>query len=175
MHWIARVAALVLLAACSDSAATAPDASSARESDAALMNAAEPTFVRERFEGSIVLGNPRLVACTGEPIELQYREQFSLQMNTLPNGRFHGKYHFNEQGTTGVGLTTGRKYQFMELQNEEVRMVGDLPYTITAISMRRAISQGSAGNFVVLNRYHVTLNADGTVVVERNDVSAECR
>jgi len=98
-----------------------------------------------------------------------------LQVVLIPGDKFHGTFHMTEQGSSGVGLVTGLSYQFVQTQNEGVRIDGGLPYTGTAIFDRRVISQGSTPNFQLHNTFHFTINANGELVVYRDEVSRTCQ
>jgi hypothetical protein len=168
--------AIVLLAACADSSSTAPSTAGTTAAPAApVMNAVDRTVTREVDEGEAVFAGARVLACLGEPILIHYREQFALTLTTLPNGRLHAALHLNEMGSSAVGVNTGTRYRFMLNQSEADRVVDGGVYTETAIFMRRAVSQGSGPDFSVRNTYHITLNGQGELVIERIDSELDCR
>lgn len=173
------IAPLLLLMACADPAAPNPTDPSAAPAAYALAgtseNGAQVTTQRQVIEETYELDLPRITQCVGEPIMVTGRTRMDLQLVVIPGGRFHGTFHMSEQGSSGVGMITGQQYRFMQVQNEGVRMEGDLPYTDTAIFDRRVISQGGTSNFYLHNVYHFTINANGELVVERNEVSRVCQ
>ena len=173
------LAPLLVLLACADPAAPNPGDRSTTTTAYALAgandNGAQVTNQRQVIEETYELDLPRITQCVGEPIMVTGRTRIDLQLVVIPGGRFHGSFHMSEQGSSGVGMLTGQQYRFMQVQNEEVRMEGDLPYTDTAIFDRRVISQGGTPNFYLHNVYHLTINANGVLVVERNEVSRVCR
>lgn len=178
-HLMLQVAPLLLVAACADAAAPNPTASAAGIASysqaGANDNGAQVSTQRQLIEETYELDLPRITQCVGEPIMVTGRTQMVLQTVVIPGGRFHGSFHMTEQGSSGVGMITGLHYRFVQTQNEEVRIVGDLPYEDTAIFDRRVISQGNTPNFYLHNVYHFTINANGELVVERNEVSRVCR
>ena len=140
------LAPLLVLMACADPAAPNPTDPSATALAAYALDRDE----RERgpgrrlsvklIEETYELDLPRITQCVGEPIMVTGRTRMDLQLVVIPGGRFHGTFHMSEQGSSGVGMITGQQYRFMQVQNEGVRMEGDLPYTDTAIFDRRVIS-----------------------------------
>lgn len=176
-HSLLSLVPLLLATACADAAAPAPADSPAIVPAFASANdgGAQVTTQQQVIEETYVLDRPGVLACVGEPINITARTKIVLQQVVIPGGRFHGTFHMSEQGSSGVGMITGQQYRFMQGQNEEVRMEGDLPYTDTAIFDRRVISQGGEANFYLHNVYHLTINANGELVVDRNEISRVCR
>jgi len=178
-HSMLHLAPLLLVAACADAAAPDPSESTAKTASYATAgtndNGAQVSTQRQVIEETYELGLPRVTQCVGEPIMVTGRTEMVLQEVLVPGGKFHGTFHMTEQGSSGVGMITGLQYRFVQTQNEEVRIEGDLPYEDTAIFDRRVISQGSTPNFYLHNVYHFTINANGELVVERNEVSRVCR
>jgi hypothetical protein len=178
-HTMLSLVPLLLVAACADAAApnSTDRPSAAAPYDVASVNAngAQVSTQHQLIEETYLLDLPRITQCVGEPIMVTGRTKIDLQMVVVPGGRFHGSFHMTEQGSSGVGMSTGLQYRFVQTQNEEVRIEGDLPYEDTAIFDRRVMSQGSTPNFYLHNVYHLTINANGELVVERNEVSRVCR
>jgi len=176
-HTMLSLVPLLLVAACADAAA--PDATASPTAApvyaSANANGAQVTTQHQLIEETYVLDLPRITQCVGEPIMVTGRTSMVLQEVVIPGDRFHGTFHMTEQGSSGVGMVTGLSYRFVQTQNEGVRIEGGLPYTGTAIFDRRVISQGSTSNFYLHNVYHFTVNANGELVVERNEVSRVCR
>jgi hypothetical protein len=175
---VLAVVPLMLVAACADPAAPNPADRSAATAAYAIANAngvgAQVLTQHQLIEETYELSLPRVTECVGEPIMITSRTLVILQEVIIPGERFHGTFHMSEQGSSGVGLVTGLLYQFVQSQNESVRIEGGLPYTGTAIFDRRVMSQGDTPNFHVHNVFHFTINANGELVVERNEVSRVC-
>lgn len=170
---------ILLALACADAAAPNPAGSAPAATASPIANAngngAQVSTQDQLIEETYLLGLPRVTQCVGEDIMVTGRTRMVLHIAVIPGDRFHGTFHMTEQGTSGVGLVTGQSYQFVQTQNEGVRIEGGLPYTGTAIFDRRVISQGSTPNFHLHNVYHFTINANGELVVERDEVSRVCR
>ena len=88
-------------------------------------------------------------------------------------GGFHYTSHFNPQGVTGVGLTTGARYQGTGVtQYQGTSKVG---YETTYVDNFRVIGQGPGNNFMVHENAHIRAAADGTITSYHDNFSTECR
>lgn len=94
---------------------------------------------------------------------------------TIINNNASGVIHFQPHGISGIGETTGLKYQAtgvtstsfkFSLQNGQV--------TQTFINRFDIIGQGPGNNFGIQETAHITLNADGTVTVFFDNFRVEC-
>jgi len=176
-HTLLSLVPLLLATACADAAAPAPADSPAIIPAFASADGggAQVTTQQQVIEETYVLDRPGVLACVGEPINITARTKIVLQQVVIPGDRFHGTFQMTEQGSSGVGMDTGLPYRFVQSQSESVRIEGGLPYTGNAIFDRRVISQGSAPNFHLHNVFHFTINANGELVVDRNEISRVCR
>jgi hypothetical protein len=100
----------------------------------------------------------------------------TLITETINGNNVSGVMHFNPQGVSGTGETTGLKYQgtgvtqtsFKEsLQNGQA--------TMTFVNRFDIIGQGPGNNFTIKETAHITFNADGTVTVNFDNFSIECK
>jgi hypothetical protein len=115
-------------------------------------------------------GGPELVELTGELHDL-----FHITISN--SGRLSLKVHDQPQGISGVGLTTGTKYQATGVTQEMTHQnqVTGFPFNDTFVNNFRLIGQGPGNNFLVHDNLHVTINADGTVTSFHDNFSIECR
>jgi hypothetical protein len=99
----------------------------------------------------------------------------TLITETINGNNVSGVMHFQPQGISGTGETTGLKYQAtgvtqtsfkMSLQNGQANM--------TFVNRFDIIGQGPGNNFRVQETAHITFNADGTVTVNFDNFSIEC-
>jgi hypothetical protein len=88
-------------------------------------------------------------------------------------GGLHVKQHFQPQGATGVGLTTGDTYHATGVTQEEFNFTGG--FTDTFINNFRWIGQGPDNNLLVHQTIHVTITPTGEVTSEVDNTSVECR
>ena len=88
-------------------------------------------------------------------------------------GGAHVKVHINDQGISGTGLTTGDKYQRTGAINSEINVkVGTAHTTVDTLNL---IGQGNGNNLLIRLMQHITVNANGIVTAELENVSIECK
>jgi hypothetical protein len=91
----------------------------------------------------------------------------------------HGqlKLHFQPQGASGVGLTTGDTYRATGVtqQMETVDLTDGAPATFTFINNFRIIGPRRDNNLLVHQNVHFTVNANGELTAEVINTSVECR
>lgn len=88
-------------------------------------------------------------------------------------GGLHVKQHFQPQGLSGVGLTTGDTYRGTGVTQTEFNATAATEQT--SINNFRIIGQGRDNNFLVHSTFHVTVNANGEVTTVVDNFSTECR
>ena len=91
------------------------------------------------------------------------------------DGNVHVKTHFQPQGASGVGLTTGDTYHATGVTQEEFNSNGPLPFTDTYINNFRIIGQGPDNNLLVHQTIHITINANGELTADVVNTSVECQ
>lgn len=79
----------------------------------------------------------------------------------------------NPQGITGVGLTTGTKYQ--ATGGTQSVFTGTIGSTSSFINNFRIIGAGPGNNFLIHENEHVTVNANGTVTATFDNFRADCK
>ena len=111
----------------------------------------------------------------GETVDLS-GNLHTLITETINGNNVSGVMHFQPQGVSGTGETTGLKYQAtgvtstsfkMSLQNGQANM--------TFVNRFDVIGQGPGNNFTVHETAHITFNADGTITVMFDNFSIECK
>jgi len=88
-------------------------------------------------------------------------------------GGFHSKYHFQPQGVSGTGLTTGAKYQATGVTQGTFN--GRVGFEETFVNNFRIIGQGPGNNFMIHENFHITVNANGEVTAFVDNFSVKCR
>ena len=97
-----------------------------------------------------------------------------LFVTTLDSrGGFHSKFHFQPQGVSGTGLTTGAKYQATGVTQGTFN--GRVGYEQTFVNNFRIIGQGPGNNFMIHENFHITVNANGEVTAFVDNFSVKCR
>lgn len=109
----------------------------------------------------------------GELVVLQGNLHVLLRFTVSANGTIHTAAHFQPQGISGVGQTTGDKYQGTGVTQDEFNAT--VGHEETFIDNFRIIGQGNGNNFLVHQTFHITFNANGTVTAFVNMLSVDCR
>jgi len=99
-----------------------------------------------------------------------------LITSTINGNNVSGRFQFQPQGISGTGETTGLRYQATGLTGENfTASQQNGVFTLTFINRFDIIGQGPNNNFTVQETAHTTINADGTVTVNFDNFSVECR
>lgn len=95
---------------------------------------------------------------------------------TINKNRASLKVHFQPQGATGVGLTTGDTYHAVGVTQEHDSVpIENGAFNFTFINNFRLIGPGPDNNLQVKQTVHVTINANGDVTSEVDNTSIECQ
>ena len=99
-----------------------------------------------------------------------------LMSFTINGNNVSGVQHFQPQGISGTGETTGAKYQATGVTSTTFQMsLQNGQASETFINRFDIIGQGPGNNFRVHETAHITFNAAGTVTVNFDDFSVECK
>jgi hypothetical protein len=79
-------------------------------------------------------------------------------------------FHFNSQGTTGAGLTSGATYHATGVTQGTTTIKAKGGISDTFVNSFKIIGEGSAPNFLQTDVFHLTVNANGdvTATVEKS-------
>jgi hypothetical protein len=109
----------------------------------------------------------------GELVELTGTLHVLLHTTADGRGGFHVKSHFQPQGVSGVGLTTGDKYQGTGVTQDEFHVTAGI--TETFVNNFRIIGQGPDNNYLVHENFHITITPNGDVTALHDNLSIECQ
>jgi hypothetical protein len=127
----------------------------------------------------LALGETRAPPCAaggaGEVISISGDLHSLFHLTISESGNIHVKQHSQPMGVSGVGLTTGDKYQGTGVTQQSQSINGPLPQTFTSVNNFRMIGQGPNNNFLVHDNFHVTINANGELTAIHDNFSIECR
>ena len=101
---------------------------------------------------------------------------FRVVTNFVPDGAggTHNIFHLVAHGT-GVGVSTGTAYQWNDSFDHTVfNVTAGSTVAANFVSRTHLISQGPLDNTIFYVTAHLTVTPDGTVVVNRFDVTSEC-
>ena len=172
-----RVASLITLAL-AFAACEAPTAldDSVTQSVSAVASAAAETFT-ESFSIPIPFGFFVPCAAGGAGEEVVGGGNLHVLTHMTTNGnRFTIKQQNNPQGITGTGLTTGDTYRAVgatQVTFGQSFVNGQSTNTFT--DNFRIIGPGPGNNFLVHVTFHMTVNANGVVTTELENVSVDCK
>jgi hypothetical protein len=96
---------------------------------------------------------------------------------TINANNAHIMTSFNPQGVSGVGLKTGDKYQGNGVTHQVVNVPvnGSSPNNVTFVNNFRIIGQGPGNNYLVHQNSQITVNANGTITVDKTHLSVVCK
>lgn len=122
---------------------------------------------------SLIVFVPCANGGSGEDVDLEGPLHSLFTVTFDRRGGVHVKTLFQPEGITGVGLTTGDKYQATGGTLEQFSLkVGQ---TDTFVNNFRIIGQGTGNNFLVHETAHITVNANGTVTVFFDNFTIDCK
>lgn len=100
-----------------------------------------------------------------------------IQQHITINGNTASlKIHFQPQGATGTGLTTGDSYQATGVtQEHDTVPLTNGAFNFTFINNFKIIGTGPDNNLLVHQTVHVTIDANGFVTTIVDNTSIECR
>jgi hypothetical protein len=114
-------------------------------------------------------------ACAGEVVEFHLREQVITHLTFDAQGKVHFHSIVNDKGTTAIGLTSGATFHQVGATRETDKFVGDLPAVISFVNVLNLIGEGSVPDVRIHETFHLTINAQGVVTVERETQRITCK
>ena len=123
-----------------------------------------------RFRG---LRPPCADGGAGEVVTLSGDLHTLLRYTESASGTIHAASHFQPQGISGVGETTGDKYQGTGVTQDEFNATVGVEETF--VNNFRIIGQGPGNNVLVHSVFHITFNANGSITALVDRLSVDCR
>jgi hypothetical protein len=95
---------------------------------------------------------------------------------TMNGNNVSGYFHFQPQGISGTGETTGAKYTATGVTQQSFKSsLQNGQANFTFVNNFRMIGQGPGNNFLIHETLHITMAADGTVTVMHDNFSIDCK
>ena len=95
---------------------------------------------------------------------------------TVNGNNVSGKFHYQPQGGSLVGETTGDTYRATGVTQGHFKgSFQNGQYTETFVNNFRMIGPGPGNNYLVHETFHITINANGDVTVNHDNFSVECK
>jgi len=135
------------------------------------VTSASATAVTEKIPFDVVLAPEE--AC-GEAIHLTGTLLAMFSFTESSGGNVEIGFHFNPQGITGEGLTSGATYHATgeTLGTTTIRANGGISDTF--VNNFKIIGEGSAPNFLETDVIHLTVNANGVVTATVEQSMIRC-
>jgi len=127
------------------------------------------------FPISLTVFIPCAAGGTGEFVALSGDLHDLFHVTFDGNGGFHLDAQDNPQGVSGVGLTTGDKYQGTGVTRFDFNGTAGGTIVYTAVNNFRIIGSGPGNNFLVHDNFHITVNPNGTVTSSHDNFSVTCK
>jgi hypothetical protein len=90
------------------------------------------------------------------------------------SGGMHLTESYNPQGVTGIGLTTGDKYQATGITHPVSNISADGGFNNKFEDIFRLIGPGPGNNLQVHENFHLKVDADGNVTLFVDSFSVTC-
>ena len=129
----------------------------------------------ERIPFSLIAFVPCANGGAGEEVLVTGTLHVLTHVTIDTQGGLHVKLHFQPQGASGVGLTTGDIYRATGVTQEHVNFNANTGFTDTFINNFRIIGQGPDNNLLVHQTIHITVTPNGDVTSVVDNTSVECR
>ncbi|MBA3852413.1 MAG: hypothetical protein H0X59_08635 [Chloroflexi bacterium] len=137
--------------------------------------AAGATVVRSEISAGAFV--PCALGGAGEDVLVEGTVHTVVRTSTDGSGGTHVLVRANYDSLSGTGLTSGTSYRAVATEGSTSHnfepFVG-APYNITGTRHVRFIGRGSASDFTVIDRFHVTVNARDEITVQHQDIRITC-
>jgi hypothetical protein len=131
--------------------------------------------VNDRTDISLTVFIPCAAGGAGEIVDLSGPLDTLISF-TINGNNASGYFHFQPQGISGTGETTGTKYQATGVTKESFKSsLQNGQANFTYVNNFRIIGQGPGNNFLVHETMHLTINANGTATVFHDNFSIDCK
>ena len=111
---------------------------------------------------------------SGEVIEVSGPLHVVQNLTISASGNVSDYFHFQPQGISGTGFTTGAKYQGTGITQFKDQFNG-LPFSSSTENTFNMIGQGPGNNFKVHENFHFTVNANGVLTAFLDNFSVTCK
>jgi hypothetical protein len=131
--------------------------------------------VNDKTVISLTVFVPCAAGGAGEIVDLS-GPLHTLISSTINGNNVSGRFHFQPQGISGFGETTGDKYQATGVTQQTFKTsLQNGQANLTFVNNFRIIGQGPGNNFLVHENLHINVNANGTLTVFHDNFSIDCK
>ncbi len=168
----------LVLGGCSD--ATGPTAAEPPAAAEASVAGAQVYAFSSHYQGTVQVPLGDVITdCLAEPIEVHFNGRFRVMLAQMPDGqRSLSSVHMNDMGSWALGLASGTVYRLAGASLDQYAD-GTLSHengatTATSSGFQQYVGPGGTG-FTVRSNFGFTITPEGTLTVERNSSTLECR
>jgi hypothetical protein len=131
--------------------------------------------VNDKTNINLTIFVPCAAGGAGEVVDLS-GPLHTLVSSTINGNNVSGYFHFQPQGISGTGETTGANYQATGVTEESFKSsLQNGQANLTFVNNFRIIGQGPGNNYLVHETMHLSVNANGTVTVFHDNFSVDCK
>jgi hypothetical protein len=131
----------------------------------------------ENSPDTFVMFVPCAANGAGELVELSGNIHVLFHVTFDGRGGFHAISHFQQQGVSGIGLTTGDRYRSTWVTQNQwngKEWNGTVGFENTFADNLRIIGPGPGNNFLVHRNVHITVASNGDVTTFVDNSRVEC-
>jgi len=135
---------------------------------------ATPNHTKDSIVENLDIVIPADEGCSGEDVHVFGTLDGVLQTTTDSRGGLHVVFHLTPH-LEAVGVLTGLEYKAVGPIQTVDFVDGTGPRVSVLVNIINLISPGSTDNLVLSEKVHVTVNANGTVTVDFDEIKGACR
>jgi hypothetical protein len=141
-----------------------------------LLANSQPLFAEVQSNIKVPVNVGVFIPCAaggaGEVVFLTGDLHVLLRFTVTASGAIHGAFHFQPQRISGVGQTTGEKYEGTGITQDQFN--ARIGSEETSVNNFRIIGQGSGNNFLIHDNFHFIMHTNGATAFMDN-FSVDCR
>ena len=131
--------------------------------------------INDSIDVNLVVFVPCANGGAGELVDLSGPLHILITSNINGNN-VSGKSHFQPQGLSGFGLTTGDSYQGTGVTQDHFKgSFNNGQFNQTFVNNFRILGQGPGNNFLLHENFHLTINANGELTTFHDNFSVDCK
>lgn len=114
-------------------------------------------------------------SCAGEHVALTGTLHIASHVAFSGSDNFTLVQHIQPQRVTGVGLSSGAKFNLTGVDRQTTQVAGPLPFVLTYVYRYNIIGAGVVPNLMMRQAFHVTINAQGEVTSTPGKAEISCK
>jgi len=132
-------------------------------------------LINDSFDVNLLVFVPCANGGAGELVFLEGPLHVLISI-TINGNNVSGDTHFQPQGVSGTGQSTGDAYNATGVTQDHFKgSFNNGQFNETFVNNFRIIGQGPGNNFTVHENFHLTVNANGDVTSVHDNFSVDCK